>query len=175
VLLALLLAAAPVVEKRGTTHVLVLPPAMEAALKAYDPNFAPFPESHFDPESINGYPYGAKQAPFAVVGDMNGDGVPDAVIAGRGSRRAVLVCVMSEGKGFRAFEIAPWPGGREIVLYHQDPGRVEQPEDSVDHPEESREEPLDLTTDAFQVISPERGGVLYYWSRGKFRRAITSD
>lgn len=75
-----------------------LPPAMEDALDRYDPDFEPWSESDYARAGMQAYRFSARQTPWAVLGDFNGDGRMDAAVAGRTDRETVTLLLLSSGR-----------------------------------------------------------------------------
>ena len=156
---------------------LVLPPAYADALHAYDPAFRPWDRSAF-PSWILDTPAFAptrRQAPFAVVGDLNGDGLADVVIMGHGADYEANVAVLTQPDGLfvaphRRVSLSDRASryrgdlGEAMVLVT--PGRYES---SWEGP------PLELATDAFEWVHLEKAATIVYWLDGRFREWISSD
>src|SRR5438093_9957028 len=108
---------APHIEARSGEPVLVLTAAMNAALRAFDPDFTvrrlsdypPYmwrPGCTWSPECARAlYRLKPREAPFAVVGDFNGDGILDAVIDGDNGRSGRRVVLLSNGQLFSSSEV----------------------------------------------------------------------
>jgi hypothetical protein len=139
---------------------------MKAAVVAYDATFEPFPDSYFDAEYVGNYEYTERQAPFAVIGDMNGDHVTDVIVLGHGKHDALLA-ILSEGKKFRVVELEKvW--GPDAYLRLQERGRVEW-HDALEPA------PLTLETDAYIVGIADKAATVYYWRNGKFEQYAIGD
>lgn len=94
---------------------LVLPARFEAALAGFSPGFRRWPDSEFIESVREGYPYTARQAPSAVIGDFNADEVSDAAVLGTiGSDRVVLALLDSSGS-VRISELARAPHVRTWI------------------------------------------------------------
>src|SRR5690349_10360162 len=83
----------PMIVRRGDggEYLLVMPEALKAAIAAYDPTFVQWKESDFLPTVRKSYPYSGRQAPFAVVGDFNGDGRTDVIVQGHDKQSDVVL------------------------------------------------------------------------------------
>jgi len=115
---------------------------------------------------------------YAVIGDFNGDGVPDLVVDGQGRDSSHLVALVSSRGGCQAHvlrraerrdpQTIDYDGehGLWVYLSGQAPGHIESP---------FEEGSLDLHTDAFQVNHFEKSAVLYYWHDGDFKEYWTGD
>ncbi len=75
---------------------------MTEALSKYDPDFKLWGMSDYPAERIKDYPYSEKSLPYAVKGDLNGDGVEDAVVAGHNKDANLILAVLSDNAGYYA-------------------------------------------------------------------------
>ena len=98
--------AKPRIAKVEGEHVLELPPAMKQALDAGAPDFRLWRERDYLP-SFTGYEFSVRQAPFAVIGDFNGDHILDVALFGHGERSGSLLCLMSSGGEYRVIQVVP--------------------------------------------------------------------
>jgi hypothetical protein len=156
---------------------IVVPQAYAAALSSYDPEFRPwnmrpYPEWILDVDPL--VPT-ARQAPFAVIGDLNGDGRLDLVIDGRGAGYIARVVLMTEGSEVRVLEHARralpaqeavYKGGFGEAIRLVEPGTYES---YFDQPT------LELERDAFEWLFLEKAAVIVYWREGEFREWISAD
>jgi hypothetical protein len=128
----------------------------------------------------------ARQAPFAVVGDFNGDRILDVVIDGDNRARGRRVVLLSERQSFVASDVdgmtriadrieasrstyaasRDWYDGVQSSLSSADPRTYRSPHEA---------RPLDLTTDGFIVSYFEKSAVLYYLGRGTWQQYVLSD
>jgi hypothetical protein len=98
--------SAPRIDVRGTEAVLLLPPAMADALKKFDPDFQPRRVADYPAWIMRDwYKLTPQQAPFAVVGDFNGDKVLDAVVDGDNRDRGRRLAILSGTDGFQVSEL----------------------------------------------------------------------
>ncbi|GEM_PF-2832011 len=103
-------AGGPVVSVENGAEKLSMPPPMEAALKAFNPEFRTWETSDFTPTVRSGGRKARVQAVFALVLDVNGDGVPDAIVDGRDGREALLLGLISAKDGsYRALKLRGRP------------------------------------------------------------------
>ena len=168
---------------RGTCSV-VMPKTMWAALKKHAPDFAiyrfeKYEPSLFRPSSGWHYEVTDQQAPFAVVGDFNGDQAKDVIVKGCTRTSCGLVAILSRGKGFVASDVQPGapqaPGyprpddyPMEDVLRLVRPGVIRSP-----HLEP---EPLVLKNDAVEEIYVGKASSIYYYTGDRyFATYVTSD
>jgi hypothetical protein len=61
---------------------IVLPDPMRQALQMAFPGFQHWPLPTYEPVLMRLYKITPHQTPFAVIGDFNGDGIQDIVLAG---------------------------------------------------------------------------------------------
>jgi hypothetical protein len=185
-LVAVTPAAAQRIERVRGEPTLVLPPAMKTALNRILPNFRvrqlrEYPE-YLWKSSCNGcepywYRFNTRSAPFAVIGDFNGDQVLDVVVdgdtpQGAGRRAAIL----SSGGAYKASIIAslgdtPPPDGRERWT----PGEGLRLIKKGVHESGYESRPLRLTTDAFEVSIFEKAAYIVYLRNGRWNEYITGD
>ena len=81
---------------------------MERTLRAFDPGFKAWEQSDYSVADIRRYPFSLQSTPSAVVGDFNGDGRLDAVLAGRNEHGPEILAVMSEAATYRVVLISQW-------------------------------------------------------------------
>lgn len=191
-------ATSPYIEARSGEPVLVLTAPMEAALRAFDPEFRvrrlsdypPYmwrPGCTWSPECARGlYRLKPREAPFAVVGDFNGDGILDAVIDGDNRESGRRIVVLSNRQTLSVSELDSL--GRisnDIESSRSNKGASRDWEDGIGvglswaKPDTYRTpyEPqaLVLRTDAFVVSYFEKASVLYYLQNGKWNKFMLSD
>ena len=184
---------APRIDLSGSEATLVLPPAMKAALDSLDPTFSPrrlvdYPPwalSTCDEDRRNCKPFGKvnpREAPFAVIGDFNGDKVLDVAVDGDSTR----VVIMSAGSAFTAQvvdSIGPIPPS---ILELRRRARTEEEGYlgvdsglSLTRPGVVRSSfepgPLTLKTDAIHIHYYEKASEIMYFRNGKWLRYSTSD
>jgi hypothetical protein len=111
-----------------------------------------------------------------VIGDFNGDNQADVVIEGHGADYAVGVALMTEGTEVRVVEhhqrrdLPPHPatyseGFGEVVRFIS-PGTYDIGIEDL---------PLQLETDAFEVVILEKAATIVYWRDGEFHQWISAD
>ena len=102
-------ASEPSITVRNAPAGLILPPRFEAALARYDPAFRRWQDSEFIPSVREAYSYSRRQAPFAVVGDFNSDGVLDAALLGKTGSERVLLALVDTAGSVRVSELERHP------------------------------------------------------------------
>lgn len=143
---------------------LDLPPAMEDALDRYDRDFEPWTQRDY-PGYAASYEFSPRQAPWAVIGDFNGDGRVDLAIAGRNDRDASVVFVLSTGKSrYRAVEVEREPFDPEEpstirlpTLSYLYPGRYVIADQRLMYPRE-----IIVDQPAVQLTGGRRQGAIIY-------------
>ena len=88
----------------GFLHV-ILGSAVESALRAADPDFKMLAMTQMDEQVVTLHEAG-DQPPFAIVGDFNGDHVPDAVVMGVSGDRLKIYGVVSGPRGYQVRPVA---------------------------------------------------------------------
>ena len=189
----------PRLEARSGGPVLVLTTAMEAALKSFDPEFsihhlADYPPymwrrgCTWSPEcGRNIYRLNPREAPFAVVGDFNGDGILDVVMDGANRTTMRRIVLLSIGQTFSASEVdVLGPVSRtNLDFYRSKQGADRDWEDGIDvglslaKPATYRSpyepQPLVLTTDGFIVSYFEKASGLRYLRNGTWHKFTLTD
>lgn len=173
-------AAQRIEQVRGEPR-LILPTAMADAMTRVVPGFRvarlqDYPSDLWEKTSRSRYAVTSRSAPFAVIGDFNGDRVLDLIVdVTTPTGQAGLVYVLSERKGFVATapDLFPTEGapsdeplarGSWIRLVKK--GLIESGYE---------EKPLRLTTDAYEQIYDEKGAAVYYLQGGEWQVYVTSD
>lgn len=173
----------PEIQKINGKYVVYLPTVMKNVLYSYDSTFKPWEQDDYLPSLINFYNFTTTQAPFAVIGDFNGDTALDVILQGHTAKNSILLAIFPILKGYNIIEIEKsglvnpkevWYGigdnkkeyGLWAYLSLISPGKIESPYEKKS---------LKLKTHAFQIEYFEKAAVLYYYKDGKFREYITSD
>ena len=103
---------------------LVLPKAMEAALRIWDPAFRPWTRA-----DSRGFPSGSRPVDIgasSIIGDFDGDLLPDAAILGQSGADQVIVALLSDFGNVKAAEVAwrKFRAGRGLNKSRGDPSRL---------------------------------------------------
>ncbi len=163
----------PRIATEAREPILMLPPVMDAALTQFDPEFSPRRLADYpswvqrDKSKISG-----TQAPFAVIGNFNGDRVLDVVIDGDNRVSGRRVVILSNGSGFRVVEvereahIGKRPAVVQAGLALVSPGTIRSSHE---------QNPLTLRTDAFEVQHYETSSKVIYYRDGVWHEYWTSD
>jgi hypothetical protein len=155
---------------------------MTDAIRRFDPSFAPWSDGDYLPEIREFYRYTERQTPFAVLGDINGDGRIDAVLDGRTRSQNVVLAVLSRPNGYTARVVQQadlidpkthWYGsgirrqyGKDSFLTHVGPQRMKSAYETM---------PLVLRHDAFEINYWERAASVYFYRKGRFQTYTSSD
>jgi len=172
----------PVIKKVEGEYILVLPKMMKKALQNYDPIFTSWRQNDYLPSLLDSYTFLVNQAPFAVIGDFNGDKVLDVVSSGHNKDNDLLVCILSNGRKFKVVEIERYPltdpkkewygmgdhreHGLWVYLTFISQGKIKSPYEKRS---------LKLKTDAFEWNAFEKASVLYYFKGDEFLKYQTND
>src|SRR5438552_444442 len=90
----------PRVELIGHEHIVVLPKPMKKALDRFSPKFTVWRDRDYCSWYVKQFT--TRQAPFAVIGDFNGDGVLDVALPGHTEHEALIIAVLSKAGKFAA-------------------------------------------------------------------------
>jgi hypothetical protein len=164
-------AQSPRIQRVGRDHVLQLPPAMRATIEAAAPGFQSWKFADYHPDVRQYYTFTMRQAPWAAIGDFNGDGTEDVVIDGYTATKELRVAVLSHPKKAQVLILdslsrAPKVYPRSVVLQFVAPGKV-----GTNFDEETKL----IFADAFNVYYWEKAGSMYYWEDGQIKEFVTSD
>jgi hypothetical protein len=172
------------IQRNSDRPTLVLTAAMKAALQSFDPEFKvrtlqqypeflwrrpcrPMPSCAEQLYRITG-----RQAPFAVVGDFNGDRILDVVVDGDNAKGGRRIALLSRGREFVPSELgASLPrvssdGPFDYWLLLVRPGK---------HDSGYEDAPLILKTDAFLDVYNEKGASIHYFRDGDWHVYTVSD
>lgn len=169
---------------------VILSTGMKVALTKYDPEFQIWKAEDFHPMVRELYTFThshpwrsflAYQTLSAVIGDFNGDKIPDIALMGHNKTHRKRIVILSKNGKYHVVEffkhllINPMTpnhkiGGGNIQVYLEliAPGKINA------NPDFKRPE-IDLKTDAFKVCFFETASSLYYYSNGKFISYALSD
>src|ERR1043166_553986 len=180
---ALVLGRQPAVMKAPAGHNLVLTAPMLHALERWNPTFRPWADRDYQPLLVRVYEFSKSAAPFAMLGDYNGDGRVDVAIHGRTRTRTVLLVILSNGAGYRVVVVKEtplidpskeWYGvgnkqvnyGLALFLRDLDPAGSTI---GIDGPRRL------LKYDAFEVELWEKASTAYVWDGRRFEAVLTGD
>ena len=162
-------AALRIITIRGV-HVLQVTPAIASAISAYAPAFEPWRERDYDRRLLREYRFSRRAAPFAIIGDFNGDGIEDVAIDGHAGDTSAVIAVVSGAKGWRTIVIQRLPAEQERATYLLPIRAPKHFEPMIE------EHALDLRHDAFELnVYEKNASQMYYWREGKFVGYVTAD
>ena len=170
----------PRIDQRPGGPVLVLTREMERALGAAYPGFHHWALADYMPEIRGFAPATDRHAPFAVIGDFDGEGEPDVIVEGHDATRSLMLALLAGTDSVRiiAIDERPLPPGerqrdaRWTFLSLVPRGVVR-----ADTLEEGGYDPIPITIDrdGFEVVFYGKAANFYYWRDGRFVQWITSD
>lgn len=165
----------PMIIMIGSEYGIYLTDDMNAVLRNYDPTFAHWRPGDYIPSIAQTYKYAPCQAPFAVIGDFNGDGIPDAVIDGHASKESRVIALLSQGNAFYVIEISKSRYIEPRKLAFNGGSHREYGLDrcmAIVNPQTLRspleKEPLVLKTDAILLSTMGKGSQILYMKDGLF-------
>jgi hypothetical protein len=170
-----------IIEKDGI-HQLLLPLEMEKALKEYNPNFKLWESTDYTP-MIRNDDYSRYRAPFALILDVNKDGILDVIIDGHVDGNSSIVCIISEKRSFTTIQVDSW-------YTVEDPLKLENYHDGKKEyglnyylwfaPNQSKDPFLIFSIGIPQQIDPagelinDGGFIDYYFVDGEFKSEVSS-
>lgn len=161
----------PVFRRYGREYVALVPQAVRDAVDKYDPSFMPWRYDEYDPETGRQYVFSEAEAMFGVIGDFNGDRIPDVVMDGYTAGSHVTLGVLSEKGSYKAVEVdrhLNHDTGHMQRQYHLlvEPGGKARQIDNV---------PPDLATDAFKRCSYGKTEALICLKDGVWRSYVSGE
>jgi len=165
--------------------------AMAIALQDYDPEFQIWDAHSFSPILRGIYEYKsfqpwkqylAFQTPSAVIGDFNGDAIPDIALLGHNKTTGKRIVVLSSNTGYlvqeftRSYPLSD-PLRPDSKIGHQN---IEEylefvPQSKIKANTAYKRPELDLKTDAFKFGVFERSSSIYIYKDAKFHNYTLSD
>jgi len=79
------------------------------ALREYNEKFVLWELADYPAERLKDYPYSEKSLPYAVKGDLNGDGLEDIVLSGHDEDSNIVVALISGQAGYHALPVLDFP------------------------------------------------------------------
>jgi hypothetical protein len=107
------------------------------------------------------------RAPFAVIGDFNGDGQKDVVVSGHSGRFSSTLCIFG-GCPPRVISVfhSKIKSNSWSCLQLRHPGIIKN---------DWEPNPLNLRTDGFESVYWGKAATLNYWKNGRFYSYTTAD
>ena len=188
-----LLLASPVAADRdpriaieGDRYFLELPVAMEQALGSFDAEFEPRRAIDYSLNVRRTYEITEREAPFAAVGDFNGDEIPDVVVDGDNRETGRRLLILSSGESFAVQEIEELSRLPDSILYFR--SARDAPRDPELGPGEGLSlvrrqrlqssyelEALEMQHDAFATHFFEKASTAHYLDAGVWLTYTLSD
>lgn len=171
----------PRLEQRESQWELNYGSQIERRIEKRFPRFRHLAPGDYLPAIVKDYRFSSKQAPYAVVGDFNGDGRSDLVVDGHDDVHFLRLLFLSPKYQGQVAESLVWtdpktqvyPVGEEhqrghsVFLEFVGPGMLDVPI--------GKQRPVRLKFDAFQLVFFGKASIVHYWSKGKFEEYYTSD
>jgi hypothetical protein len=155
---------------------------MAAAAGRDCPGFELYASTDYLPWIDQSFRYTSRSAPFAAVGDFNGDGLEDAALHGHTRAESLVLVVLSGPRGYRAEKRhvgeyedpkaqqygggGEWQYGLSSYIQLARRGRLWSP---------SLGRALRLGNDSYLTVAFERGSSLYLYRRGHWRYYPVAD
>ena len=166
--------AGPRLVGTGAERRLLLPPRLMDVLRAQQPGFETMRRADLAPDSrdLVAGSDDRRVAPFAVIGDFDGDRRPDVAMFGHAGPHRRIVVILDRRGGPRVMSMAEDYGAEPDSLgVHAQLGLATPGEtmfkDEADHP-------IRLTHDAIEVES-EGAYELWYYANGQFLYSAIGD
>lgn len=179
-------ASEPAIVFANQSHVLVLPDGIRSALAEYDPTFRVRQDVDYSPSTRETYEYTARQAPFAAIGDFNGNGRLDVVVDGDSERVGRRLLVLSEGQAYAVRELNSFDKLTEDILkYRRDPSAERHPEsgpgygvsllEAGRHQSPFEEHPLELKNDGWIAHALGKAACASYLEGDEVKSYVLGD
>ena len=162
----------PVIAPSRGGFVLLLPPEMAAAVQRAVPGLQTETLLSYHADVQKYYPFTSRQAPWAVVGDFDGDGGQDVVLDGHAGDKCYRLCVWGRARpevdtlSVRACADRAGGEGSISVLMYVPPGKR--------HTNFS-DDFVFIFTDAYDDYGWEKAGSTWYWKDGRWNEFFSSD
>lgn len=165
---------------------LVLPARMSLALERTGREFETLAVADFDSSVVGGlqglsYVFAPNQAPFAVIGDFDGDRHWDVALLQQSADEGRFVIVLDRESTPIVREVSRWQLRPQTIgekhfeyLVRVAPGAYEIPTFAVDD-SESEPQSLALENDAVESINSGKGARVYYFVDGRLETILTAD
>jgi hypothetical protein len=93
----------PIISYKDGNWELVIPKKMHSAIQKTCPKFILWKTSDYTDKILKSLidDHDSRRAPFALIVDVNKDGILDVILDGHDDKDSLLICVLSEGKVFK--------------------------------------------------------------------------
>lgn len=164
-----------------TSCALQLSDKIQEILTNYNPRFKAWTFGDYAQSCVGAqfYQCTEKQTPFAVIGDFNGDTIPDLTLMGHTAANDVTLSLLSDKTEFRVIEISKtdlsdptrelvggYGKGLWVYLSHRNPGKIKSHYESKE---------LILRNDAFEVIYCGKAATIHYFKKDRFVTYASAD
>jgi len=161
----------PIFLGNGKHRYLSLPYKMNEALYRTFPTFRPLSNWRYSKDVFAYFKPTPTEAPFAVIGDFNGDGIQDVILDGQSRGNWIRACILSNKISFdiiTIFSRKPADSDSKYCVYLSlvKPGKFNS---------SYEEHPLWLKTDAVLNTFPEKGASILFYRGGQFHSYTVSD
>jgi hypothetical protein len=159
----------PAIVKSNGQHELVLPPEMTTAIQKAVPGFRTETLKAYHADVQKYYRFTSRQAPWAVVGDFDGDGLQDVILDGNANGRCYRLCVWGRSKPVvDTLSTRPCHGRVDAlgVLMFVPPG---------ERGTNFSNDVVFIYTDAYDDYGWEKAGSTWYWKDGRWNEFFSSD
>lgn len=160
----------PAIVQVGAEYELVLPETMATAIQEAVPGFRTETLASYDADIQKYYKCTSRQAPWAVVGDFDGDGMEDLIVDGHGGKRYYRLCVWGATADVDTIlgQVEGRQSGRPFnsVLMYAPPG--EQGTNFSD-------DVIFIFVDGYVDYCFEKAGSTWYWKDRAWREFYSSD
>lgn len=150
----------PFITKSNQKYLLVIPALMENALKEYDSTFQIFNKSYYLDLPVF-YEFSTFAAPFAIVGDFNGDKIFDLIVHGYTSKNKKILAIISNSENYEVMMVADFSTNQTASFYLNliNKWGINLEEDNFP----------DLKNDALWIFNEnDKQGWIYYYNDNKF-------
>lgn len=149
---------------------LALPSEMSTAIQKAVPGFQTETLTSYYPDIQKGYRFTSRQAPWAVVGDFDGDGGQDVVLDGHARGRCYRLCVWGRSSpAVDTLSVRTCDDRRTgfgSVLMYVAPG---------ERGTNFSDDYVFIYTDSYDDYIWEKAGSTWYWKDGRWNEFVSSD
>ena len=174
-------ANSPVIVRKGETYELVLPPAIKKTLAQFNSRFKTWQATDYALEVRHGGHQEKfnNRAPFALITDINGDGITDLILDGHDDKKNLLLGIVSKASKYTVTVIRESDRGDPQTLNNEFEGKKQKGLAYYLWLEEKREPGMPLFSLAWPQQTSRSGKLLgdggvvqYHFKNGKFEEEI---
>ena len=157
----------PVIAASKDGFELVLPRELSSAIQKAVPGFQTRTLSSYHSDVQKYYRFTSRQAPWAVIGDFNGDGRQDVVLDGHVGGRCYRLCVWGRPRpSVDTLSVRACIASSISVLMYVPPGK---------RGTNFSDDEIFLYSDSYDDYGWEKAGVTWYWKDGRWNEWQSSD